>query len=77
MLVDFQKAFDKINHEVLLGKLHAIGFSAKTVTCFKSHFSDRALKVNIINHFLDLSKISFGVPQGSILGHPYMQTNLA
>ena len=77
MLVDFQKTFDKINHEVLLGKLHAIGFSAKTVTCFKSHFSDRALKVNIINHFLDLSKISFGVPQGSILGHPYMQTNLA
>ena len=35
---------------------------------FKSYLSDRAFKVNINNHFSDLSKISCGVPQGSILG---------
>ena len=67
IIIDFQKAFDKINHEVLLGKLHAIGFSARTITWFQSHFSDRTFKVNISNHFIDLFKISFGVPQGSIL----------
>ena len=68
ILIDLQKAFDTINHEILLGKLHAIGFSEKTVTWFKSYLSDRAFKVNINNHFSDLSKISCGVPQGSILG---------
>ena len=68
ILIDLQKAFDTINHEILLGKLHAIGFSEKTVAWFKSYLSDRAFKVNINNHFSDLSKISCGTPQGSILG---------
>ena len=68
ILIDLQKAFDTINHDILLGKLHAIGFSEKTVAWFKSYLSDRAFKVNINNHFSDLSKISCGVPQGSILG---------
>ena len=35
VLIDLQKAFDIINHEILLGKLHAIGFSEKTVAWFK------------------------------------------
>ena len=68
ILTDLQNAFDTINHEILLGKLHAIGFSEKTVAWFKSYLSDRAFKVNINNYFSDLSKISCGVPQGSILG---------
>ena len=34
----------------------------------QKHLSDRAVKVNINNHFSDLSKISCGVPQRSILG---------
>ena len=73
ILIDLQKAFDKINYQVLLGKLYAIGFSAKTIAWFKSHLSDRALKVKISNHFWDLSKISCCVSQESILGHPYKQ----
>ena len=68
ILIDLQKAFDTINHEILLGKLHVTGFSEKTVAWFKLHLSDRAFKVNINNHFSDLSKISCGIPQGSILG---------
>ena len=68
ILIDLQKAFATINHEILLGKLHAIGFSEKTVAWFKSYLSDRAFKGNINNHFSDLSKISCGVPKGSILG---------
>ena len=68
LLIDLQKAFDTINHEILLGKLHAIGFSEKTVAWFKSYLSDRAFKVNINNHFSDLSKIYCGISQGSILG---------
>ena len=67
ILIDLQKAFGTMNHEIL-GKLHAIGFSEKTVAWFKLYLSDRAFKVNINNHFSDLSKISCGVLQGSILG---------
>ena len=70
ILIDLQKAFDTTNYEILLGKLHAIGFSEKTVAWFKSYLSDRTFKVDINNHFSDLSKISCGIPQGSILGLP-------
>ena len=42
ILIDLQRAFDTINHEILLGKLHAISFSEKTVAWFK-YLSDRAL----------------------------------
>ena len=38
-----------------------------TMAWFKSYLSDGAFKININNHFSDLSKISCGVPQGSIL----------
>ena len=68
ILIDLQKFFDKTNPEILLGKLHVIGFSEKTIAWFKSYLSDRAIKVKINNHFSDLSNISCGVPQGSILG---------
>ena len=68
ILIDLQKAFDTINHKILLGKLLAIGFSEKTVACFKSYLSDRTFKVSINNCFSDLSKIPSGIPQGSILG---------
>ena len=51
ILIDLQKAFDNtINHEILLGKLHAIGFSKKALAWFISYLSDRAFKVNINNH---------------------------
>ena len=63
ILIDLQKAFDTINHEILLGNLYAIGFYEKAVAWFKSYLSDRAFKVNTNNHFSDLSRISCGVPQ--------------
>ena len=53
---------------ILISKLHALGFSEKIVAWFKLYLSDRAFKVNINNHFSDLSKISCGVPLVSILG---------
>ena len=70
ILIDLQKAVDTINHEIFLGKLHATGFSEKTVAWFKSYLSDRSVKVDRNNHFSSLSKIPCGVPQGPILGPP-------
>ena len=62
ILIDLQKALDTINHEILLGKLHAIGFSEKALAWFKSYLSDRAFKVNINSHLSDLPKIFCGIP---------------
>ena len=68
ILIDLQKTFDTVNHKILPSKLVAIGFSEKTVVWFKSYLTDQAFKVNINNCFSDLSKISCGVLEGSVLG---------
>ena len=68
ILIDLQKAFDTIDHEVLLQKLCAIGFSKRTVNWFKSYLSNRSFKVNLGNNFSQPVSVSCGVPQGSILG---------
>ena len=68
ILIDLQKAFDTIDHDILLNKLRAIGFSNHTIDWFKSYVSNRLFKVNLENCLSDPSNIMFGVPQGSILG---------
>ena len=54
ILIDLQKAFDTIDHDVLLQKLYAIGFSKRTVNWFKSCLSSRSFKVNLGIIFLNL-----------------------
>ena len=68
ILIDLQKAFDTIDHEILLQKLKAIKFSESTIKWFKSYLSERIFLVNIENKLSDFGEISCGVPQGSILG---------
>ena len=68
ILIDLQKAFDTINHDMLLKKLIIIGFSDHTVKWFQSYLSNRKFTVNLENSFSEVSNISCGVPQGSILG---------
>ena len=65
---DFSKAFDQINHNIILTKLSSFGFSVKLLTLFKSYFERRKQFVQY-NGFSSHSYIaSSGVPQGSILG---------
>ena len=68
ILIDLQKAFDTINHDILLKKLSIIGFPDHTVIWFQSYLSNRKFMVNLENSFSDVSSISCGVQQGSILG---------
>ena len=68
ILIDLQKAFDTIDHDVPLQKLYATGFSKCTVNWFKSYLSNRSFKVNLGNIFFQPTSVSCGVPQGSILG---------
>ena len=68
ILIDLQKAFDTIDHEILLEKPKAIKFSESTIKWFKSYLSEKIFLVNIENKLSDFGKISCGVSQGSILG---------
>ena len=68
ILIDLHKAFDTIDHEILLHKLKAIKFSGSTIKRFKLYLSERIFLVNIEKKFSDFGEISCGVPQRSILG---------
>ena len=68
ILIDLQKAFDTINHKILLDKLLPIGFSKNTISWYESYLAERHFTVEVANRVSKFSKISCGVPQGSILG---------
>jgi hypothetical protein len=72
-LLDFSRAFDTINHELLLAKLSFYGFDDRTLKWFTSYLSGRSQRVEIANEtgiktFSEALPIGQGVPQGSILG---------
>ena len=66
--MDFSKAFDTINHELLIAKLYAYGFSKDALKLIHSYLSDRWQRTKISNSFSSWSALLKGVPQGSVLG---------
>ena len=68
ILIDLQKAFDRINHKILLNKLLRIGFSNNTISWYESSLAQYHFTVEVANEVQTLANISCGVQQGSILG---------
>ena len=68
LFVDISKAFDSLNHKILLGKLASLGVSNQSLCWFKSYLSQRKQSVVINGSVSDSRLIQLGVPQGSILG---------
>ena len=68
VLMDLSKAFDTINHELLIAKLHAYGFTKESLIIIFSYLSDRWQQVKIDSSFSSWSELIQGVPQGSVLG---------
>ena len=66
VLIDLQKAFDTVDHGILLSKLEAIGVTS--TSWFKSYLSGREQCVEVDGVRSDFLPINCGVPQGSILG---------
>ena len=63
IFMDLSKAFDTINHNRLLAKLKAYGFSKQALMC--SYLKNRRQRVQINNKFSSLKEVIAGVPQGS------------
>lgn len=65
---DLSKAFDCISHETLSLKLRRYGFQNSSIQLINSYLTDRYQTVYLNNQQSESLKISYGVPQGSILG---------
>ncbi len=68
IFLDFAKAFDTVNHEILLAKLDHYGISGMSHTLFKSYLANRTQQTEINGILSDTGIIKHGVPQGSVLG---------
>ena len=66
--MDLSKAFDTINHELLIAKLNAYGFSKDALKFIFSYMSDRWQRIKINKSFSSWSALIQRVPQGSVLG---------
>ena len=67
ILIDLKKAFDTLDHDILLEKMECIGFKKPVIKWFKSYLSNRKFFVLLEGVFSE-GLLTCGVPQGSILG---------
>ena len=68
ILMDLSKAFDTINHELLIAKLHAFNFSKDGLELIMNYLRDRWQRTKINTSFSNWEELLTGVPQGSVLG---------
>ena len=68
VLMDLSKAFDTLDHDLLIAKLHAYGFDINALRLIKSYLSDRWQRTKINTSYSSWSALLTGVPQGSALG---------
>ena len=68
LFLDFRKAFNTVNHQILLKKMYKYGIRGVVYDWFKSYLSNRKQYVNINKVNSPKLNITCGIPQGSILG---------
>ena len=66
-LLDLQKAFETVEHDILLTKLEHYGVRGLANNWFKSHVSDSKPFVSINDHDSNLAFVLYDVPQASVL----------
>lgn len=68
LLFDFSKAFDRVNHKILLAKLEYLNFDSTALSWFSSYLRHRRQCVSHDSAFSGWLVCTIGVPQGSVLG---------
>ena len=68
IFLDFSKAFDTVNHEILLQKLKAYGVRGQANNWVKDYLDNRQRFATINGEISNTKSVTCGVPQGSILG---------
>lgn len=71
---DFEKAFDRVDHMILLQKLYELGIRGNLLRWMESYLRNRSQAVVVGGFCSDFREICSGVPQGSILG-PFLYTS--
>ena len=66
--LDLKKAFDTVSHKILSKKLQNIGLDYQMVKWFESYLGDRKQQTRLNNMSSDFLPVTYGVPQGSVLG---------
>ena len=66
--IDLKKAFDTLDHNILINKLDNIGIRGLPKVLLSSYLSNRSQYVKLNGAISNMERISFGVPQGSVLG---------
>ena len=68
ILTDLSKAFDSLNHELLIAKLSAYGFDNESLEFIYNYLKERKQRTKVGSYYSSWKSIKLGVPQGSILG---------
>ena len=68
VFVDLSKAFDAVDHQILLKKIEYYGIAGNNRRCFENYLKDRQQFISLENNFTKRVTVTCGVPQGSILG---------
>lgn len=68
VLLDLKKAFDTVNHDILLRKLELYGITGNALSMIQSYLSDRRQKCQLDNVISSERHVKCGISQGSILG---------
>ena len=68
VFIDLQKAFDTVDHDILLSKLSHYGVRGNCNKWFRTYLNDRKQYVSINGTESTIKEVKYGVPQGSVLG---------
>ena len=68
VFLDLRKAFDTVNHDILIRKMERYGIRGIALSLFKSYLCNRKHFVKLGNFVSDSKLLNIGVPQGSVLG---------
>ena len=68
VVMDLSKAFGMLNHDLLIAKLHAYGFSEESLQSIKSYLTNCWQRTKVNATFSNWTELLLGLPQGSVLG---------